>query len=88
MEAAVKPTVLLERRERITVRAVVLGLALVPILIWWIHHAEFRLGGTMGHTALANTSLPVAAFFSLMVLTHCPERNRFSHLPVLCPISR
>lgn len=69
MEAAVKPTVLLERRERITVRAVVLGLALVPVLIWWIHHAEFRLGGTMGHTALANTSLPVAAFFSLMVIT-------------------
>jgi hypothetical protein len=69
MEAAVKPAVLLERRERITVRAVVLGLALVPILIWWIHHAEFRLGGTMGHTALANTSLPVAAFFSLMVIT-------------------
>ncbi|GBC97882.1 hypothetical protein HRbin17_00377 [bacterium HR17] len=46
-----------------------LGLLLVPALIWWIHHAEFRLGGTMGHTALANTALPVAAFFTLMVLT-------------------
>lgn len=58
-----------ERQERVTIRAVVLGLLLVPVLIWWIHHAEFRLGGTMGHTALANTALPVAAFFTLMVLT-------------------
>lgn len=69
MEALVKPIEATERREKITVRAVVLGLLLVPILIWWIHHAEFRLGGTMGHTALANTALPVAAFFALMVLT-------------------
>lgn len=61
--------VMVERREQVTIRAVVLGLLLIPALIWWIHHAEFRLGGTMGHTALANTALPVAAFFTLMVLT-------------------
>lgn len=65
----VATVVVTEHKERVTLRAVVLGLALVPVLIWWIHHAEFRLGGTMGHTALANTALPVAAFFALMVLT-------------------
>lgn len=62
-------TTMVKRRERITPRAIALGLTLVPVLILWIHHAEFRLGGMMGHTALANTALPVAAFFALMVLT-------------------
>ncbi len=69
MQAATEVTLAAERKEKVTLRAVVLGLLLVPVLIWWIHHAEFRLGGTMGHTALANTALPVAAFFALMVLT-------------------
>ncbi len=69
MQAATEVTLAAERKEKVTLRAVVLGLLLVPVLIWWIHHAEFRLGGTMGHTALANTALPVAPFFALMVLT-------------------
>ncbi|MFA0768047.1 MAG: hypothetical protein OXFUSZZB_001375 [Candidatus Fervidibacter sp.] len=70
MGLAMPTAVLTEvRRERVTARAVAIGLLLVLALIWWIHHAEFRLGGTMGHTALANTALPVAAFFALMVLT-------------------
>lgn len=69
MEATVKTELRAGRCEKVTLRAAVVGFLLVPLLIWWIHQAEFRLGGTMGHTALANTSLPVAAFFSLMILT-------------------
>ncbi len=69
MQTSAAAALATEVRSRITARSVALGLLLVPVLIWWIHHAEFRLGATMGHTALANTALPVAAFFALMLLT-------------------
>jgi hypothetical protein len=34
----------------------------------WIHQAELILGGDRGHTALANTSIPVGAFGGLLAL--------------------
>lgn len=36
-------------------------------VIMFIHWAELILGGTRGHTAMANTSIPVGAFSALMV---------------------
>ncbi|MCS7224961.1 MAG: hypothetical protein NZ959_10480 [Armatimonadetes bacterium] len=49
-------------------KGLLIGFAILPLLVLWIHDAEFRLGGTAGHTALANTSLPVAPFFAFLVL--------------------
>lgn len=51
----------------ITVRAVVLGLVFTALADLWIHWAELVLGGR-GHTALANSSIPVGAFSILFVL--------------------
>jgi len=57
----------MESRERVTPRAILIGLVLIGLVIEFIHQAELVLGGK-GHTALANTSLPVGAFFALLVL--------------------
>jgi hypothetical protein len=43
----------------------VLGCSAVTV---WIHQAELVLGGDRGHTALANTSIPVGAFAALAAL--------------------
>lgn len=51
-----------------TGRAVTLGLLGTAIVVVWIHHAELVLGGSRGHTALANTSIPVGAFSALVAL--------------------
>lgn len=60
-----------ERRARrnrdVSFRAVVLGLVLTAFTDLWIHYAELVLGGR-GHTALANTSIPVGAFNVLFAL--------------------
>ncbi|MCS7252760.1 MAG: DUF6785 family protein [Armatimonadota bacterium] len=48
--------------------AMIIAWLLIPPLVMWIHHAEIRLGGLRGHTALANTALPVGAFFTLCTL--------------------
>lgn len=53
---------------RVTVRAVLLGLVSIFAVILLIHWAELVLGGSRGHTAMANTSIPVGAFASLSVL--------------------
>jgi hypothetical protein len=52
----------------ITLRAVLVGLVATVLLSVWIHHAELVLGGRRGHTALANTSIPVGAFNILFLL--------------------
>ena len=52
----------------ITFRAVAIGLFGSAAVTLWIHHAELILGGMRGHTALANTSIPVGAFAGLFVL--------------------
>jgi hypothetical protein len=52
----------------LTWRAVAFGLVGSAAVSIWIHHAELVLGGTRGHTALANTSIPVGAFGALVAL--------------------
>src|SRR5579872_5447139 len=51
----------------LTLRALTLGLGLTALCDLWIHWAELVLGGR-GHTALANTSIPVGAFNILFLL--------------------
>lgn len=48
-------------------RALVIGIVFTALVDLWIHWAELILGGR-GHTALANTSIPVGAFNVLFVL--------------------
>src|SRR5436309_2893015 len=56
------------RESGLTARALLLGLLLTAVTDLWIHWAELVLGGR-GHTALANTSIPIGAFDVLFVLT-------------------
>src|SRR5438876_8772648 len=51
----------------LTWRAVLLGLVFTALTDLWIHWAELILGGR-GHTALANTSIPIGAFNVLLLL--------------------
>lgn len=57
-----------QRQSGVTIRAVVIGLIVTALIDLWIHYAELVLGGTRGHTALANTSIPVGAFSALFAL--------------------
>jgi len=50
------------------VRAIIIGLIVSALISLWIHYAELVLGGTRGHTALANTSIPVGALSILFAL--------------------
>ena len=52
----------------VSVRAMLIGLVITALIDLWIHYAELVLGGTRGHTALANTSIPVGAFNALFAL--------------------
>src|SRR5579859_6745966 len=52
----------------LTLRAILLGLGLTVLCDLWIHWAELVLGGR-GHTALANTSIPIGAFNILFLLS-------------------
>lgn len=52
----------------LTWRSVALGTVGCAVVTVWIHHAELVLGGDRGHTALANTSIPVGAFAALAAL--------------------
>src|SRR5947208_9084139 len=53
---------------RIRARAYLIGLAGTILVDLWIHYAELVLGGTRGHSALANTSIPLGAFCALFLL--------------------
>src|SRR5579871_831203 len=55
------------RASGLTARALVLGLVFTGLTDLWIHWAELILGGR-GHTALANTSIPIGAFNVLFLL--------------------
>src|SRR5438874_11047961 len=55
------------RSSGLTWRAILLGLIFTALTDLWIHWAELILGGR-GHTALANTSIPVGAFNVLLLL--------------------
>lgn len=56
-----------QRASGLTLRAFVIGLLCTALTDLWIHWAELILGGR-GHTALANTSIPVGAFNVLFLL--------------------
>ncbi|MFB3881571.1 MAG: DUF6785 family protein [Armatimonadota bacterium] len=51
-----------------TGRSVAIGLLGSSVVTLWIHQAELILGSASGHTALANTSIPVGAFAGLLAL--------------------
>ncbi len=55
------------RSSGLTWRALTLGLIFTALTDLWIHWAELVLGGR-GHTALANTSIPIGAFNMLFLL--------------------
>lgn len=55
-------------RGGVTGRAILVGIFGTIAVITWIHVAELVLGGARGHTALANTSIPVGAFCALSTL--------------------
>lgn len=54
-------------RRALTLRAWIIGILCVVLVDLWIHWAELVLG-QRGHTALANTSIPVGAFNALVAL--------------------
>lgn len=53
-------------RRGVTVKAVFLGLLLIPAVVLWIHWAEIVMGVKQGHSALASTSIPLGPFFALL----------------------
>lgn len=55
------------RASGLTWRAILLGLIFTALTDLWIHWAELATG-SRGHTALANTSIPVGAFNVLFLL--------------------
>ncbi len=57
------------RAAGVTPRSLLLGIALTVLVDLWIHWAELIMGGVQGHSALANTSIPVGAFSMLFVVT-------------------
>lgn len=60
-------TLMVASSNRVTARAVLLGIGLTALVNLWLHWAELVLGGR-GHTALAGTSIPIGAFNVLFVL--------------------
>ncbi|MGQ9732151.1 MAG: DUF6785 family protein [Candidatus Zipacnadales bacterium] len=55
-------------RSGLTERAVIIALGCILGTVLFIHWAELVLGGQRGHSALANTSIPVGAFFVLTMV--------------------
>ena len=53
----------------LTWRSFIIGISSAMVINLWLHYAELVLGARQGHTALANTSIPVGAFSSLFALT-------------------
>ncbi|MCC7494127.1 MAG: hypothetical protein IT204_17340 [Fimbriimonadaceae bacterium] len=57
----------IERQRGLTPRSLLLGLAMVALVCRWIHQAELVVG-QRGHSALANTSIPLGAFGGLLLV--------------------
>ncbi len=55
------------RQTALTARSLVLGLVMVALVCRWIHEAELVVG-QRGHSALANTSIPLGAFGGLVLV--------------------
>ncbi len=60
-----------------------IGLVLSTLVDLWIHYAELVLGSARGHTALANTSIPVGAFCAFLFLTSLNHFLKSRNLPSL-----
>jgi hypothetical protein len=56
-----------ERQPALTWRSLLLGLTMVALVCRWIHEAELVVG-QRGHSALANTSIPLGAFGGLLAV--------------------
>ncbi|MBI5831462.1 MAG: hypothetical protein HZB16_04020 [Armatimonadetes bacterium] len=56
-----------DRYRSLTWRSLLVGLAMVALICRWIHEAELVVG-QRGHSALANTSIPLGAFGGLMLV--------------------
>jgi len=56
-----------QRADGLTWRSLLLGLVMVALVCRWIHEAELVVG-QRGHSALANTSMPLGAFGGLMLV--------------------
>ncbi|NUP98834.1 MAG: hypothetical protein HUU35_03145 [Armatimonadetes bacterium] len=54
-------------RDGLTWRSLLLGLLMVALVCRWIHEAELVVG-QRGHSALANTSIPLGAFGGLLLV--------------------
>ena len=52
----------------LTCRSFAIGIVAAVLINVWLHYAELILGSERGHTALANTSIPVGAFNVLFAL--------------------
>ncbi|MFQ6096975.1 MAG: DUF6785 family protein [Armatimonadota bacterium] len=52
-----------------TFRSVALSVVAIVAVVFFIHWAELVLGSRRGHTAMANTSIPVGPFFALFIIT-------------------
>jgi hypothetical protein len=57
-----------ERRPGISLRAIIIGIIATAVIDLWLHYTELVLGAHRGHTALANTSIPIGAFNVLFLL--------------------
>ena len=55
------------RAVAVTARSLILGLVLSVLVDYWIQVAELVMGGRQGHTALANTAIPVGPFKSYSI---------------------
>lgn len=52
----------------LTLRAFFIGIVGATLINLWLHYAELIVSGQRGHTAIANTSIPVGAFDMLLAL--------------------
>lgn len=67
-EASAAPAYGAARPQPVTGRSVAIGILATAATVLLIHWAELVLGGTRGHTAMANTSIPVGTFAALLVV--------------------
>ncbi len=85
--ASLPPAASASVAPRVTLRAYGIGLIGTVLVDLWVHYAELVLGGARGHSALANTSIPLGAFCALflLVIVNQAVRRRAARL-ALTPV--
>ena len=68
-------------RRLVSLRALSTGIVLSILVDLWLHYAELVLGSARGHTALANTSIPVGAFCAFLFVVSINQFLRRYSLP-------